>query len=146
MLLGWREWVSLPALGIPLIKAKIDTGARTSALHGIEVQPFRKGTKRFVRFTVHSVQHSQQTAHLCVAPLIDRRAIRSSSGSKRRRYVIKTQLQIGALCWPIELTLSNRERMGFRLLLGRSAIRKRFLVDPAASFLQAPSPPVEEQP
>jgi hypothetical protein len=135
-LLGWREWVGLPQLGIARLKAKIDTGARTSALHGLDIQPFRRGQKRFVRFSVPIAQHDPQQTQLCVAPVIDRRAVRSSSGCKRQRYVVKTRLQIGHAVWPIELTLTNRSRMGFRLLIGRSAIRRRFLVDPAASFLQ----------
>ena len=135
-LVGWREWVGLPQLGIGRIKAKIDTGARTSALHSMAIQPFRKGHKRFVRFSVAVAQHDPEATHLCVAPVTDRRAVRSSSGCKRYRYVVKTHLQIGQELWPIELTLSNRSRMGFRLLIGRSAIRKRFLVDPSASFLQ----------
>ncbi|MBF0096327.1 MAG: ATP-dependent zinc protease [Magnetococcales bacterium] len=139
-LLGWREWVGLPQLGIARIKAKIDTGARTSSLHGLDMQPFRKGHRRFVRFSVPVALHDAQQTQLCVAPLIDRRAVRSSSGCKRYRYVVKTRLQIGHTTWPIELTLSNRARMGFRLLIGRSAIRKRFLVDPAASFLQESVP------
>ncbi|MBF0401638.1 MAG: ATP-dependent zinc protease [Magnetococcales bacterium] len=133
---GWREWVSLPALGIPKIKAKMDTGARTSALHGVEIEPFRRGGKLFVRFKVYPRQHSHELEYLCTAPVIGRRAIRHSSGEKRYRYVVATTLQIGHRVWPIELTLTNRDRMGFRLLIGRTAIRKKFLVDPGASFLQ----------
>ncbi|WP_130472424.1 ATP-dependent zinc protease [Candidatus Magnetaquicoccus inordinatus] len=141
-LLGWREWVALPQLGIVRIKAKIDTGARTSALHALDMQPLRKGGKRYLRFQVLSSQHGQDLLLSCRALLLDRRTVRSSSGNKQQRYVVKTRLRIGNHSWPIELTLTNRATMGFPLLLGRSAIRKRFLVDPAASFLQEWSPPV----
>ncbi|MEO5339074.1 MAG: ATP-dependent zinc protease [Magnetococcus sp. MYC-9] len=135
--IGWREWVGLPALGVARIKAKMDSGARTSALHGIDIEPFRKEGVRWVRFKLHPRQHSHEPEQICAAPLVGRRAIRNSGGGKSYRYVIMTILRIGHQEWPIELTLTNRDRMGFRLLIGRTAIRKRFLVDPGASFLQA---------
>ncbi len=133
-IVGWREWVSLPGLGIEQIKAKIDTGARTSALHAYRVKPFRRGGKRFVRFYLHPVQHRRQPEILCEAPVIDERLVTSSNGEQEHRYVVKVQLRVGEMEWPIEVTLTNRDEMGFRMLLGRQALRRRFIVDPGSSF------------
>jgi hypothetical protein len=126
--------VSLPELGIERIKAKIDTGARTSALHAFKIKRFRRKGRRFVRFYVHSVQRRRQPEILCEAPLIDERIITSSSGQQDHRYVIETCLCIGESEWPIEVTLTNRDEMGFRMLLGRQALRRRFVVDPGSSY------------
>lgn len=132
--IGWREWVALPGLGIEQIKAKIDTGARTSVLHAYEIKPFRRRGKRFVRFYVHPVQHHRRPEIECAAPIVDERLVTSSNGQQQHRYVVETCLRIGELEWPIELTLTNRDEMGFRMLLGRQALRKRLLVDPSTSF------------
>lgn len=131
---GWREWVALPSLGIDRIKAKIDTGARTSVLHAYRIKPFRRRGKRFVRFYVHPVQNRRLPEVVCEAPVIDERVVTSSNGEQQYRYVVEAALRIGDLEWLIELTLTNRDEMSFRMLLGRQALRKRLLIDPGASF------------
>lgn len=135
MLLGWREWLSLPELGIPAIKAKIDTGARTSALHTFELAPFEIEGQLHVRFGIHPLQKKAAPAIHAVAPVIDQRLVRDSGGHVEERYVIETSVTAGEDTWPLEITLTNREDMTFRMLLGRTALRKRILVDPGRSFL-----------
>jgi hypothetical protein len=135
MVVGWREWVALPGLGISRIKAKVDTGARTSALHAFGVRVVERDGRRFVKFKVHPVQKDSETVVECQGELVDERVVRSSSGTETLRPVIRTRLQIGGDSWEMELTLTRRDTMGFRLLLGREALRGRCLVDPDASFL-----------
>lgn len=132
--IGWREWVALPRLGVEQIKVKIDTGARTSAIHAFDIRPFERDGRRFVRFWLHPVQHHRLPAVDCEAPVIGERIITSSNGEKEHRFVIETDVTLGENTWPIELTLTNRDEMGFRMLLGRRAVRKRFVVDPGSSF------------
>ncbi len=132
--LGWREWVALPDLGIDAIKAKIDTGARTSALHAYKITPFEEDGKRRVRFVVHPVQRRKLPEVVCVADVIDERMVTSSSGHRERRLVVRTPLQLGGKTWPIEITLTDRDEMSFRMLLGRQALRRRVLIDPGRSF------------
>lgn len=132
--IGWREWVALPGLGVERIKAKIDTGARTSALHAFDIQVSEKNGQDWVRFTVHPYQEDDTEIQTCTCPVQDIRVITNSGGSQERRIVIETQLSIGNQSWPIEMTLTNRDEMGFRMLLGRTAIKGRFLVDPGKSF------------
>ncbi len=134
--IGWREWVALPELGIPRIKAKIDTGARTSALHAFDVEVVRGRGIDVVRFKVHPFQRDYRKTVAAESPLVDEREVKSSSGHGTLRPVIRTRLGLGEWSYSIELTLTNRDAMGFRMLLGRSALRKRFVVDPGASFLQ----------
>lgn len=133
---GWREWVALPSLGIQRIKAKVDTGARSSSLHVTDLEEFREGGRTWVRFTVHPAQRSTREARPVQLPLADRRSVRPSSGTAQVRPVVELELQVGALRFPCEVTLARRDRMGFRMLLGRTALRGRFLVDPGRSYLQ----------
>ncbi len=134
-MLGWREWLALPDLGVPLIKAKVDTGARTSTLHTFYVDPFKSAGKPFARFGVHPLRGRTDIAVHAEAPLIDCRQVTDSGGHRERRFVILTQVAMGGRAWPIELTLTNRETMLFRMLLGRTAMAGRVLVDPDRSFL-----------
>jgi hypothetical protein len=134
-IIGWREWVKLPDLGVARIKAKIDTGARTSALHAFRITPFSKYGAAYVRFVLHPLQRRKTPEISCVALVIDQRRVTDSGGRAEERYVIRTTLQLGKSLWPVELTLTNRDQMGFRLLIGRQAVRRRYLVDPSRSFV-----------
>jgi hypothetical protein len=132
--LGWREYVQLPDLGLRNIKAKVDTGARTSALHAFEVRPFNENGKRRVEFKLHPNQRDNESVVVCVADIIDERQVRDSGGRSEQRFVIETPVRIGKHTWPIEMTLTSRDDMLFRMLLGRTAIRGRMVVDPARSY------------
>jgi hypothetical protein len=137
--IGWREWISLPDLGISAVKAKIDTGARSSVLHAFDIEAFNRDGKRMVRFRVHPNQRDNTTTVTAEAELIDERYVRNSGGQSELRPVILTQVELLGQRWPIELTLTNRETMVFRMLLGRQAVRRRFLVNANKSFLLSPT-------
>jgi len=136
-ILGWREKADLPELGVEAIHAKLDTGALTSTLHADHVEFFRKGRSRWVRFTVYPKQRTRLPSLQVEAPLLDERWIRSSNGLASLRPVIETRLELDGNSWTIELTLADRDMMGYRMLLGRQALKRRYLVDPARSFVAA---------
>jgi ribosomal protein S6--L-glutamate ligase len=135
-ILGWEEWVALPTLGLLAVKAKVDTGARTSALHAFFVEPFGSRRSPKVRFGVHPIPRRADVEIVCTAQVIDQRSVTSSNGERETRYVISAPIRIGDREWPIEITLTNRDAMSYRMLLGRQAIGSGILVDPAASFRQ----------
>lgn len=134
-IIGWREWVGLPDLGVDPIRAKIDTGARTSAIHAFRERVVYERGAPHVAFWVRPGHRGSRPPVECIAEIHDEREIKSSTGHTQRRYVIETSLSLGGLVWPIELTLADRDPMGFRMLLGRQAIRGRCLIDPSHSFL-----------
>ncbi len=135
IILGWREWVLLPELNLPLIKAKIDTGARTSCLHAFSLEPFNKGRTAWIRFGMHPRQHDSEPELFCEAQVVDKRTVTDSGGHREERYVISTLLELDNSQWPIEITLTNRDSMRFRMLLGRTAMQNRAIVNPGASYL-----------
>ncbi|MGL2964174.1 30S ribosomal protein S6--L-glutamate ligase [Flavobacterium sp. RSB2_4_14] len=135
IILGSEEWCSFPELGIPAIKARVDSGAKTSALHAINIAPFIKENENWVKFDINPIQNNLKTVIHCEAKLIDKRIVKSSSGFREQRYVIQTKINIGQDTWEIEMTLTNRDSMGFRMLLGREAMSGRILVDPEQKYL-----------
>ena len=137
LVIGWREMVALPNLGISQIKAKIDTGARSSALHAFHLEKFQRDDQEMIRFQVHPYQRDSKHTVTAEAELLEYREVRNSGGKVQLRPVILTNVELDDVQWQIELTLTNRDVMGFRMLLGRQAVRKRFLVNPGKSFLQS---------
>lgn len=135
LLLGWREWLALPELGIPRIKAKVDTGARTSCLHACFVETFRYKHRDRVRFGVHPLQRRADNLVVCEADLVDKRVVTDSGGHRERRCIIETEVIIGSRTKRIELTLADRDTMRFRMLLGRTALKGDYVVDAARSYL-----------
>lgn len=133
-IIGWREWLALPDLGVARIKAKVDTGARSSSLHASALQPFQRDGVDWVRFRILPEQDEVDGAIEAEAPVLEYRDVRSSNGVVTRRPVIETTLEWMDQRWPIELTLADRKTMGFRMLVGREAIRRRALVDPGRSY------------
>ncbi|MFP4113147.1 MAG: ATP-dependent zinc protease [Spirochaetota bacterium] len=133
--IGWREWVSLPDLGVTTVKAKVDTGARTSSLHTASVEPFSEAGRQRVRFVLHPLQETTDVELVCEADVVDFRTITNSGGASEERYVIRTPIRIGTQVWPIEVSLANRETMTFRMLLGRTALRDHVLIHAGRSYL-----------
>lgn len=136
LFIGWNEWCALPELGINKIKAKIDTGAKTSAIHAFDIETYHNKNKKFVKFNVHPFQRREDTAIYCQAEVIDERHIMSSNGHIENRYVITTSILLGHQQWNIELTLSDRDPLRFRMLLGREALKGRVVIDPNRKLLQ----------
>ena len=135
IIIGSEEWVSLPDLNIPAIKVRVDSGAKTSALHAVNIQPFQRNNETWVTFDVYPLQHNGKKMIRCQAFVVDKRTVKSSTGNRENRYIIKTPLRIGDQTWDIEISLTNRDSMGYRMLFGREAMIGRMLVDPESSFV-----------
>jgi hypothetical protein len=135
IVVGWREWLCLPELGVSHIKAKIDTGARTSALHAFQLERYHQNSKAMVSFTLHPIQRHAEIIQKCESEIIDERWVTDSGGHKEKRYVILSPVRLGGLTWDIEMTLTNRDIMKFRMLLGRTAMKDRIIVDPGKSYI-----------
>lgn len=134
-IVGWREWVSLPGLGVPWVKAKLDTGARSSAIHAFDIEPFERDGDDWVRYSIHPWQRTAEEAVECESRVIAQRSIRSSSGHTEVRHVVSMDISLAGRVVTSEVTLSRRDEMGFRMLVGREALRQGFLVDPRRSYL-----------
>jgi ribosomal protein S6--L-glutamate ligase len=134
--IGWQEWCSLPELNIKAIKAKVDTGARTSALHAFNIELYTHNKIPHVKFCIHPLQRDDKIQIACQARLVDEREVVSSNGHRERRYVIETPLTLGDATWNIQITLSNRDPMKFRMLLGREALGTHVLIDPCKKLCQ----------
>lgn len=134
IIIGNREWCTFPELNIPAIKARVDSGARTSSIHAYDIKTYTHQGQKWVRFEAHPLQKNKRTRIFCEAPLIDRRNVKSSSGESEKRHVISTTLRLGEEEWKVEVTLTNRDSMGYRMLLGREAMNGRVLIDPSASY------------
>ncbi len=138
--IGWREWLVLPDLAPTPMKAKIDTGARTSALHAFDLEIVQRDGTAMASFELHPLQRSSEQSTRVEWPIRGYRRVRSSNGKSESRPVITTTAQLGDVRWPIDITLTSRDEMGFRMLLGRAAVRRRFVVDPGRSFLGSRRP------
>lgn len=134
MKIGWNEWCALPDLNLPAIKAKIDTGAKTSSLHAFDIHTVKRGERTFAHFQIHPIQHNDELIIECKALVIDERFIMSSSGHKEHRLVISTPITLGNNTWDIQITLSNRDPLSYRMLLGREAMEHRVIIDPSRKF------------
>lgn len=144
-IIGWEEWCALPALELPAVKVKVDTGAKTSALHAYDIEVFVKDKIKWVRFKIHPVQGNNKIVRSCVAPLVDRRGVTSSNGEREKRCVVKTPIEFNNIRVDAEVTLTSRHNMAFRMLLGRDALRKaKFIVDPTKSYLLGKKKNTEE--
>ncbi len=135
-IIGRAEWCAFPELNVPAIKARVDSGAKTSSIHAFNIEPFKKGRQKWIRFDVHPLVDDLDITIACEQRVSDQRVVRSSSGEAESRYVIKTPLQLGEQTWLIEVTLSNRDSMGHRMLLGRGAMNGRLIIDPSLNCTQ----------
>jgi len=135
LIAGWREWAQLPELNVEMIKVKIDTGAKTSALHAFDLSAVSFMGQECVKFDVHPIQDNDIIRHTCICPIVDYRWITSSTGHSQKRFIIHATLKMGEFSTLIELSLANRDEMGFRMLVGRNALKGKILVDPSHSFL-----------
>ena len=140
IIVGWREWVAFPELGLPAVKAKVDTGAKTSSLHAFDIETYMEGDREFARFGVHPIQGNERLTVWAEAEVIDERTVVSSNGHEEIRVVIQTDLRLGDATWPVELTLTDRRTMRLRMLLGREALAGRLLVDASQSYLHGRHP------
>ncbi len=138
--IGWREWVEFPDFELGRIKAKIDTGARSSSIHAFDIEPFEKNGERWVNFKIHPLQHSDEKTVSCSAKVKDYRSVTDSGGHKSMRYIIETRFRIGSDTFSAELSLFNRSNMLFRMLVGRTALKGRYLVDPLRSYCLSSTP------
>lgn len=134
-IVGWREWVGLPGLGVDWLKAKIDTGAHTSSLHAYETEEFQRDGTAWVRFDIHPLQRSAREVVTVELPLHDRRRVRSSNGVTQDRFVVQLDIRLLDQVIRAEVTLTRRDAMGYRMLIGREALSQGFMVDSAASYL-----------
>jgi len=134
LIIGWREWCALPELGLPGVAAKIDTGAKTSSLHAFKIKTFQRDGQLWARFNIHPIQRHRRPEIHCEARVIDKRIVTSSNGRGEPRLVIGTKMVLGPYRFATEITLSNRDEMGFRMLIGRKALARRFVVDPSLSM------------
>ncbi len=135
LIAGWREWAQLPELGIDMIKVKVDTGAKTSSIHAFQIFPFTYMGNDWVQFDIHPIQDNDLIIYTCACPVVDYRWITSSTGHAQRRFIIQTNLKLGEFSSRIQISLANRDEMGFRMLIGRNALKGNVLVDPKHSFL-----------
>jgi hypothetical protein len=138
---GWREWLELPDLGVAAVKAKVDTGARSSSLHAYGIERFRQDGRTMVRFAIHPLQRHSRPELVAVAEVIDERMVRNPGGRSELRPVILTHVGLAGITWPVEINLTTRDEMGFRMLLGRQAVRGRFVVDPGRSYIAGRTTP-----
>lgn len=136
LVVGSEEWCALSLLGLPAVKARVDSGAKTSSLHAVNIHQFVRSRESWVSFEIHPLQKNDDVVIRCEAPVVDRRTVKSSSGTSERRYVIKTMIGVADTAFEAEVTLTNRDSMGYRMLLGREAMSGRMIVDPEGSFLQ----------
>lgn len=135
IVIGSEEWVGLPSLNIPAIKVRVDSGAKTSALHAVNIQPFQRNNETWVSFEVYPLQNNGKKMIRCQAFVVDKRVVKSSTGNRENRYIIKTPITIGEETWDVEISLTNRDSMGYRMLFGREAMIGRMMVDPENSFM-----------
>ena len=134
VVVGWREWVALPQAGVDWVKAKIDTGARSSSIHAFDLEILEQDDREWVRFSIHPWQRSDEEAHELTLPLLDRREVRSSNGQTEQRYAVAMDVTLAGRTITTVMTLSNRDEMGFRMLIGREALERGFLVDSSRSY------------